>query len=263
MPLKRRKDAKRKAKSNPSPIGAFKPLANTPPNDEAHEACLWEKGLIEGRSATKTIDGRTYATYEYNPNYPAKLPTGAIRGDITRQQYGMAGPQYYFKDRILRCKDCPPDSDIFVFSAKDQKFWYDTLGLYRDTIPLRCAEHRRSFRDLKATTKDYENFVRLAADQPDDPVSLIGLARATCAFYERTSKGNINRAVGAARRARQFESCPRGLFWEGKLQLYVDRIDKAAACLQDYWQNSQACMCAECTHLQKQAESMLEEIRPS
>ena len=59
--------------------------------------------------------------------------------------------------------------------------------------------------------------------------ALIDLATATVRLHERTGNGNLERAIGAARRAaREWPDSPEPLFWEAKCHKLAGREAKAA-----------------------------------
>lgn len=73
----------------------------------------------------------------------------AIRGDPELQDAGGFAPLYYaYSDRLERCVHCGVS---FVFSANEQKYWYEDLAFYTRSEPtgcLDCRRRRRRYRDL-------------------------------------------------------------------------------------------------------------------
>ncbi len=73
------------------------------------------------------------------------FPETAIRADVSAQFYTIY-PRGYYVDMLKTCRDC---SRAFIFYAREQRYWYETLGLYIDADCKRCVECRRKRRSLK------------------------------------------------------------------------------------------------------------------
>ena len=54
---------------------------------------------------TRGVDGREYTWLQYDPTFQPKLPCGAVRGDVTRQEYCAAHhvPKYFYIDEEWTC----------------------------------------------------------------------------------------------------------------------------------------------------------------
>ena len=69
----------------------------------------------------------------------------AVKADTTKQNFTVC-PRHWFIDAVYRCADCATD---FLFSAKEQKFWYEDRHFYVDSLPVRCPECRKKERARK------------------------------------------------------------------------------------------------------------------
>lgn len=67
----------------------------------------------------------------------------AIEGHPARQTWCDHNPYFAFVDVTLHCEDCDTD---FVFAAKEQQFWYETLKFYVQSRPKQCAACRKARR---------------------------------------------------------------------------------------------------------------------
>ena len=69
----------------------------------------------------------------------------AVRADITKQDFSVC-PRHWYVDATFKCEDCGSE---FLFSAKEQEFWYETRRFYVDSQPKRCAACRKKERARK------------------------------------------------------------------------------------------------------------------
>ncbi|MBK8597364.1 MAG: zinc-ribbon domain-containing protein [Holophagales bacterium] len=98
-----------------------------------------EVPIVPGPGAS----GGTGRLWLYDPDYRPDLPSGAVRGDPRRQLFCCDVPRYFYVDLDRTCRDCGAP---FVFSAREQKHWYETLGFRLDASAVRCLPCRRAFR---------------------------------------------------------------------------------------------------------------------
>jgi len=188
--------------------------------------------LVEKR--VTGADGREYSWVEYDPTFTPPLPPGAVRGDVSEQDYCRAHhvPKYYYVDEERTCVACASD---FVFRAEEQKFWYETLKFNFSSVAVRCTECRRKDR----TEKELREEIAIASQdlqaRPGDHHVLVALARATVRYREMTGQGNLERAIGACRRAREeWPLSHEALFWEAKCHKLAGRSKKACQLFGDF-----------------------------
>lgn len=79
--------------------------------------------------------------------------TKAVRADIAKQEYGVC-PRHWYVDAGFCCMRC---GTSFVFSAPEQRFWYEELKFHVDSLPKRCQECRRALRELKELRHRYDH----------------------------------------------------------------------------------------------------------
>ena len=72
--------------------------------------------------------------------------SSAVRADTTKQDFTVC-PRHWYIDAVFQCVDCGKE---FLFSAKEQRFWYEERGFYVDSLPKRCAECRKKERTRKS-----------------------------------------------------------------------------------------------------------------
>ena len=69
----------------------------------------------------------------------------AVRADISKQNYSVC-PRHWYLNAETICTDC---SEPFIFSASEQKFWYEDLYFWVDSFPNQCPNCRKNRRDAK------------------------------------------------------------------------------------------------------------------
>jgi RNase P subunit RPR2 len=81
----------------------------------------------------------------------------AIIADFSKQQPSFGGPYIMYLDKTFNCKYCETP---FVFSAREQQYWYEELNLVIDAIATRCEECRK-----KKLVQ--QRLMKLLAKEPD------------------------------------------------------------------------------------------------
>jgi hypothetical protein len=76
----------------------------------------------------------------------------AIKADISRQDFTVC-PRHWYVNATFACSRCGKD---FLFSAEEQRFWYEELRFYVDSQPRQCQECRIELRQLKALRQEYD-----------------------------------------------------------------------------------------------------------
>jgi len=103
-------------------------------------------------------------------NYPT-----AIRADIAKQDFSVC-PRHWYIDAAFRCPRC---NRTFVFSAEEQRFWYEELKFYVDSQATHCKECRKEMRQLKALKQEYDRDIVSAlassanVQQKEDLISVV------------------------------------------------------------------------------------------
>ena len=73
-----------------------------------------------------------------NPDYST-----AVHADISKQNYPVC-PRHWYVDAETICTDC---SEPFIFSASEQKFWYEDLHFWVESFPKQCPPCRKTRRE--------------------------------------------------------------------------------------------------------------------
>jgi hypothetical protein len=81
-----------------------------------------------------------------------KVPAGAVASDpskLTHNFFCTAPPAFYV-DRAFRCRDCGSDE---LWTAKQQKWWYEEAKGHIDSTAVRCKPCRRLEQARKADAR--------------------------------------------------------------------------------------------------------------
>jgi hypothetical protein len=82
----------------------------------------------------------------------------AIRANIAAQDYSVC-PRHWYIDARFRCGACHAE---FVWSADEQKAWFETHRFYVDSQPTLCRGCRAKRRDAVQLRKEYDALVSVA-----------------------------------------------------------------------------------------------------
>jgi hypothetical protein len=93
-------------------------------------------------------------------------PLTAVRADFRKQNYSVL-PRKWYVDATFRCGRC---GEEFLFSAREQQFWYEDCQFYIDSVPRECPACRQALRDLKALKQEYDREIA-AAERRDAAVA--------------------------------------------------------------------------------------------
>lgn len=70
--------------------------------------------------------------------------------DHSKQNFGLGGPILMYVTKTLVCRTCKSD---YVFSASEQKFWYETLAFNYSSFPVNCQCCRKKIREKVVLNK--------------------------------------------------------------------------------------------------------------
>jgi hypothetical protein len=199
----------------------------------------WQDHPVYGRiplirEGGRGLDGKEHEWWRPDPAFRPRLPRGAVRGDVAKQDYCAAhwDPKYFYLDEARACVQCRRS---FVFRAAEQKFWYETLKFNFSSIPIRCPACRRQRRSDRALHEQIARSKIQAREQPENPTAHLSVARAIVEAHERTGQGNLDEAIAAARRAaRLLPHASESLFWEGVAHALAGRTGRARESLRRF-----------------------------
>lgn len=129
------------------------------------------------------------------------LPAGFLWGDASRQRFGMGGPQIAFGPLERTCRDC---GEPFLFTAREQRHWLETLGFHIDSTAVRCAACRTALRKVEQARRRWEAALT-EAEPSAGPKPQLALAQAGLALLRAGAGGRtvLEKATAASRRAQR------------------------------------------------------------
>lgn len=182
--------------------------------------------------------GKEHVFEEYDPSYQPPLPAGAVRGNVELQNFcsHCHFPKYFYIDLVKTCVQCEQE---FVFLAKEQKYWYETLKFNFRSQAIRCPSCRKKKRSAKAINNQVQNAYKIYEQNPIDPLAMLALAEAICLQYQSYRVGNLNLAISLTRKALRCDPTYfEAVYLEAIAQLYSNRKARAYTLFQEFLQNA-------------------------
>jgi predicted Rdx family selenoprotein len=185
------------------------------------------------------LNGNEHKGLQYDLDYAPPMPKGAVRGNVHKQQFCVMChvPRYFFIDAARVCMQC---GKSFVFTASEQKHWYEALNFHFDSVATRCAPCRRARRSDKAVRQTLSAARAQVTTRPDDAGAQLALAEALVRYWQRHSDGPLDDAIAACRKTRRLvadhpglDAC-ESLFWEGLAQTLAERPAQARELLERF-----------------------------
>jgi hypothetical protein len=187
---------------------------------------------LYGQVRVIRVSGGSREHWIFDPTFEPELPPGAVRGDLGEQVSTHYAPQYFYVDQLKQCVQC---KESCVFSATEQKYWYESLKFRFSSKAIRCVKCRQRRRSVSALGKQIAEARAALRQRPDDPADNLALARALVEYHERTGHGRLSDAVAAARRAAKGgDERVDASLWEGLAHARAGRADSAQACLRRF-----------------------------
>lgn len=158
---------------------------------------------------------------------PAPVPAGAVPGDPDRQLLSFRAPMAYYVDADRRCRGC---GIRFVLTAREQKRWYESLGLALDARGARCPSCRRAWLREHGPGRALSDASRALSEAPLHVPAVLAYARAAVEHVERFGQGPIGAALAALAALREHAAAPpEALYREGRCHEAAGRAGRAAA----------------------------------
>ena len=77
------------------------------------------------------------------------FPESVLLADVAKQNYAIY-PRKYYVDMLRRCQGCERP---FIFFAREQRHWYETLRFHVEADCVHCPTCRHDMRALAAQRK--------------------------------------------------------------------------------------------------------------
>jgi Probable zinc-ribbon domain len=102
--------------------------------------------------------------------------SSAVRANAEKQNCSIC-PRHWYLDAVFACDHC---SEKFVFTAAEQRAWYEEYGFWIDSRPKHCLNCRRTLRNLKAARQEYDRSIEEALRSQN-----VGLKERVAAVIDR------------------------------------------------------------------------------
>ena len=86
------------------------------------------------------------------------FPGSALLADISKQNYALY-PRRYYVDIVNSCRDCKRN---FIFFAREQRYWFETLRFQVEAECVRCSECRRAAHVIQRRLARYSALAALS-----------------------------------------------------------------------------------------------------
>ncbi len=184
--------------------------------------------------------GKPYTSISCDPDFAPEMPAGAVRGDVSRQEFCPMchAPRYFYVDQPKECVQCGCE---FVFTAREQKYWFESLHFNFNSVAIRCPACRRQRRTEKALHAQMAAALKGLKEDPHDPWLLLADAEACVRYRQQTGSGDLSRAISSARRAvKAWPEAVEALFWEGLAHALAGREPTARKLLTKFLHQSRS-----------------------
>ncbi|MCK5649177.1 MAG: zinc-ribbon domain containing protein [Gammaproteobacteria bacterium] len=90
-------------------------------------------------------------------NKESIFPETVIKADVSRQNYSVF-PRSFYVDIEKQCTQC---HRWFIFYAKEQQYWYESLGFYIDSDCVKCIDCRKSEQSINTLQQEYGLLIKM------------------------------------------------------------------------------------------------------
>ena len=87
----------------------------------------------------------------------------AVRAETGKQNYSIC-PREWYIDAQFVCQGC---NTTFIWSASEQRAWFEDYKFWVDSSPTLCKKCRREKRELKKMRQEYDRMVSEARSSKD------------------------------------------------------------------------------------------------
>jgi hypothetical protein len=97
------------------------------------------------------------------------FPESVLAADATKQNYSVF-PRRYYVDVQRQCRMCDRP---FIFFAREQRYWYETLRFFVDADCVHCPDCRRESRTSQRRIRRYSDLMAKQAHTPQELEALV------------------------------------------------------------------------------------------
>ncbi len=97
------------------------------------------------------------------------FPESVLIADPSKQNYSVF-PRAYYVDVLRNCRKC---ERRFIFFAREQRYWFETLRFYVDADCVDCPVCRRDSQVTRRRLRRYSDLLQKAAPSDRELMSLV------------------------------------------------------------------------------------------
>ena len=98
----------------------------------------------------------------------------------------------YYEDEAYSCVEC---GKRCLFSAMQQKEWYEVKKRYLGQRPIRCADCHLAWRETRSSKFKMDRLLTSLKDDPCDRERMVACALEIVGYHRRTGRGNLDLAL--------------------------------------------------------------------
>jgi hypothetical protein len=128
------------------------------------------------------------------PRQHQALPEGFLWAEPSCQRFGMGGPRMAYGPLQKVCRTCGAS---FVFTAEEQKRWYEGYRLHTDVTAVHCARCR----ELRRAQRAYAQALEAARLEPQSAQRQLGVPLAALEVLRAGGRMALDKAFTHCRHA--------------------------------------------------------------
>lgn len=180
-----------------------------------------------------------------------------IKADPSRQvpASGYSRPPEIYTDQYPKCRDCGRE---FLFSAEEQRAWYEEFGIPHHATAARCRDCAAIHKASANVKEQYDAASNALKQSPDDPAANLQFAKIAFVYRQALKPGGMEDVVGALNRTLRL--APQELeayYWLALCHEKLGRLEKARIALATFVERTKDKRSGELKKLRKNAEAWL------
>jgi hypothetical protein len=120
---------------------------------------------------------------------PKSIPV--ILGNLSEKSLRSWDLPEFYKDENCKCIDC---GTVFLFTAEEQRCWYEVEKRYYWQRPIRCSLDHDIWRDKRKHKFDMDKNLEDLKESPEDDEIMLKCAESIIQFHKDTDNGNLQLA---------------------------------------------------------------------
>lgn len=111
----------------------------------------------------------------------------AIASNPSKMNYSVSPKYLAYFDKKITCSTCKKE---FIFSAKEQQYWFETLKFWHESYPTKCLECRKKIRQQSTLQTELSQLIKNLDKENPDAAQLQRIGE----IYEELGIGDTEKA---------------------------------------------------------------------